>query len=309
MASFDPNGNSLSSGDTEDGSFFGSDEDVIVQIHHESPPVLPMFVDDIDIPGLYDEFGEVSPSWCELFDDWISAMGHLLPMSNQHLDFSTAEEHSYSLSWTESNNKNLISNQNRAPVIVAPAPRRWEYECIHCNAKIQGGIRRLEAHVRNAHQIKCVCGEEFNSKSGLEYHIHVEQFARHSVFNTTIGPVIKHGLFRAKSNGRVPLECDFCEEIFTNRAVAMKHRKAFHAHLIGQNNNKEKKKTPLPRILKKRRDRKTEKRVNRVKKVFKIETVIKGEEEAVQDGIFFPSNRNGVPYCLRLWFILSGDPL
>src|SRR5882762_914409 len=101
-----------------------------------------------------------------------------------------------------------------------------------------------------------MCGEEFNSKLALEYHIHIqdqtEQFTRPIFYNNSGSSVqiIKHALFRPKPSGRVPLECDFCDEIFTNRAVAVKHRKTAHSHLIEFH-----KKTPLPRILKRRRDR------------------------------------------------------
>ncbi|CAG7832792.1 unnamed protein product [Allacma fusca] len=127
------------------------------------------------------------------------------------------------------------------------SPRRvklWETKCDICGLVLLGGQQRFEAHVKNAHELKCICGMDFKFKIKLTNHIKSQE---------------KVGMDGQSQHGIIPgdkikplFECDFCDEIFHNRSAAVKHRNVFHLNISETTGHDEKINRPVKKSVKRK---------------------------------------------------------
>ena len=102
--------------------------------------------------------------------------------------------------------------------------KQWEQKCDLCGLTLLGGQQRFEAHMKNAHEIWCACGLSFKSKAKATNHIKMM---------SRTGVVVDSHEHRIIPGGKIKpmFECDFCDEIFRHRNLAVRHRNVVHLNM------------------------------------------------------------------------------
>ena len=101
--------------------------------------------------------------------------------------------------------------------------KQWEQKCDICGLILLGGQQRFEAHMKNAHEIWCACGMSFKSKAKATNHI--KMMTRTEASDSPEHRIIPGGKIKPM------FECDFCDEIFRHRNLAVRHRNVVHLNM------------------------------------------------------------------------------